>query len=179
MAKAFWAEVCCAALILVAAGCSSAPSDAVITADAQNRVKADQRIHSQGIQLTVNHGVLTLTGTTESDAERVAAGEDASRVNEIKVLVNNLRVADVQAEETSEATPPSEAPIPTKRGTRANPARIAKVTAVSHKPSPAIAKSDSSSLPIVTDSSPTTGSKPTPNLGPAAMPPASNPNTRQ
>jgi hypothetical protein len=180
MAKALWAEFCCAALILVAAGCSSAPSDAVITADAQNRVRADQRIHSNGIQLNANHGVLTLTGITESDAERVAAGEDASQVNGLKVLVNNLRVADIsQAEETSppaDRTTASEDPVPPQRMARAQVAPVAKVPVSSHKPSPAIAKSDSSSLPIVTDPGPTPASTRSPSSVPPSALPVSNPN---
>ena len=179
MAKVYWAEFCCAALLLIAAGCANVPSDAVIVADARNRMGADQRIHSKGIQFIANHGVLSLSGMVESDAERMAAGEDASKVNGLKVLVNNLRVADItQVNDSQRADSPAspEAPVATSKSIRRHAAPLLKAAVTSSKPSPAITRSDSSSLPIVTDPTPTPAHKSSPVPMQRTSLPTSNPN---
>jgi hypothetical protein len=157
MAKTFWAELCCAALILVAAGCSSAPSDAVIAADARNRIGADKGVQANQVHVSSNRGILSLTGTVVSDSERQAAAGDAAQASGIRVLVNNLRVANAPAPvETAQAPKPSPAPAVVSAVTRHTEVRRAQeVPPLSRKPSPAITKFDPSSLPIVTDPIPT------------------------
>src|SRR5215471_6377378 len=45
-----WGALFCAALVMIAAGCTRPPSDALIAADAQNRIGADQRIKAPQIR---------------------------------------------------------------------------------------------------------------------------------
>ena len=108
MLKAACAGICGAILLLATAGCSRGPSDAVLTADAQNRLLGDHRVEARRVSLAASHGVLTLSGTVASEAERGAAAEDASRADGVKVLVNNLQVMEpVQA---AQIVPPQKPP---------------------------------------------------------------------
>jgi len=44
------------------------------------------------VQVRVSNGIVTLFGDVGSDAERVAAAQDAARIGGIEALVNNLQV---------------------------------------------------------------------------------------
>jgi len=143
-----WGALFCAALVMIAAGCTRPPSDALIAADAQNRIGADQRIKAPQIRVAVNRGILTLSGEVPTAMVRTAAAEDAFGASGVAVLVNNLRVT-----------------VPTIQPVR-SPVQI-----VSRKPSAAISllpretvrHSDStaqSPLPIVSDPPSSTSAAP-------------------
>lgn len=140
MAKALWAGLFCGMLAM--AGCSQTPSDALIAADAHNRIGGDQRVQSKQVQISASHGVLTLAGTVSSEAERIAAGEDASHVEGFKVLVNNLEVAAA-----AQPAEPSQ-PVAVTHSVEIPQSQPA---VASRKPSPAVTKPEPSTLPIVTD----------------------------
>ncbi|MFB3915612.1 MAG: BON domain-containing protein [Terriglobales bacterium] len=92
------------------AGCSRVRSDAQIASDVQSRINRDATL--QGRQLTVQaaNGVVTLSGTVNSDTERAAAANSAAGVDGVKTIVNNLQVAPPA--ETAAVAPSEPAPAP-------------------------------------------------------------------
>jgi outer membrane lipoprotein SlyB len=108
--------------VLTLAGCNqpAVRSDAQVAADVQNRINTDTSISSREIGVQADHGIVTLSGNVTSDGERALAARDASTVDGVKTVVNNLTVrqAEATAAETPSA-PPSAQPAgrkPTRRG---------------------------------------------------------------
>jgi len=102
-----------ASLALMALGCNraSGPSDAQVATDVQNKIYSDNNIPDKQITINSNKGVVTLSGTVSSDAERSAAATDAAQVNGVKTVVNNLEVASTNAVNIPPA-PPQPSPAP-------------------------------------------------------------------
>lgn len=91
--------------LAVAAGCGRfGRSDAQIADEVRGKIYADSAITSRQVTVASQNGVVTLTGTVSTDAERDAAAADASRVDGVKTVVNNLTVAVAEA---NPAPPPS------------------------------------------------------------------------
>src|SRR6516165_7096021 len=81
--------------LLVAAllvGCSHKRTDAEIASEVQNKINADPNISTKQISAGDTNGVVTLSGSVNSDLERIAAANDASQVEGVKTVVNNLQV---------------------------------------------------------------------------------------
>ncbi len=91
------------------AGCSRqpAPSDAQIATSVQGKLAGDSNIQSHEIGVQAANGVVTLSGSVNSDSERNAAAGDAATIAGVKTVVNNLLVQ--QVEEASPATSPQPA----------------------------------------------------------------------
>jgi hypothetical protein len=103
--------------LIVAAGCTkpvaksgpaapvqnqpAARTDADISTEVQSRISGESALAGQNIQVAVQNGVATLSGSADSDAARALAGNDAGNVGGVKTVVNNLTV-----------TPPAPAPAP-------------------------------------------------------------------
>lgn len=83
------------ALALAAAGCSRAKTDAQLAGDVQNKINGD--IPSQQIVASAADGIVTLSGTVDSEDQRLRASRDASQVEGVKVVVNNLQVTPAAA----------------------------------------------------------------------------------
>ena len=81
-------------LVLGTAGCSRGRSDVQLTAESQSRISADPRVQTKQVQVDVKQGIVTLSGAADNDAERMAVADDASKIEGVKVVVNNLRVID-------------------------------------------------------------------------------------
>jgi hypothetical protein len=77
----------------LATGCQRARSDAQIAADVQSKINGDPAVQSRQFTVQAGNGVVTLSGTVASDAERSAAASDAAQVEGVKTVVNNLQVA--------------------------------------------------------------------------------------
>jgi hypothetical protein len=130
MRRYFWVGFAC--LALVAVGCRGSRSDSQIASDVNNRVFSDSNVPDKQITVSSNNGVVTLTGTVSSDAQRAAAANDAAQVNGVKTVVNNLEVASSNASNIppqqpvtaqQPVTPPSDtqaAPLATQQTSRAN-----------------------------------------------------------
>jgi BON domain-containing protein len=102
--------------LALAVGCNRTPTDAKLTSDVQSQIQSDQSITNKD-QITVQAtgGVITLSGTVASDAERSLAGIDAGKVAGVKTVVNNLQSAPPVMAQTPppvEQTPPAPAPTP-------------------------------------------------------------------
>jgi hypothetical protein len=107
-----------ALLVLVlglVAGCrlhAAGRSDQQIASDIQAKFVGDQAIAGQSIQVNVDKGVVTLTGTVADPASRTLADYDTGSVPGVKTVINNLSVQPAQPEPASalQATKPAPAP---------------------------------------------------------------------
>jgi hypothetical protein len=106
----------------VAIGCSRARTDAAIAQDVQQKLLLDQSISTKQIQVASDHGVVTLAGAVQTEAERDAAGADAAKIDGVKTVVNNLTAAPVQAAQAAPAEEqqpqPEPAPEPARTPSR-------------------------------------------------------------
>ena len=109
-------RITCLALLLslsLAVGCNRTPTDAKLTSDVQSQIQADQSITSkEQIAVQASRGVVVLSGTVASDAERTLAAIDAAKVAGVKSVVNNLKSSPPMVAQTppAEETPAALAP---------------------------------------------------------------------
>ena len=96
-----------AALLSLAACKSHNRTDAQVASDIQTRLNADQAVHNKQIAVLAANGVVTLSGSVNSDAERSAVAGDAASVNGVRTVVNNLTVqpADASADQNEPQSP--------------------------------------------------------------------------
>src|SRR5437763_173820 len=105
------------ALMIFASGCNKDQSanprnDSQLAADITNKINSDANLPNKAISVGSSNGVVTLSGTVGSESERLAAANDASQVDGVKTVVNNLVVspsANGMAENTSPASTPRRA----------------------------------------------------------------------
>jgi hypothetical protein len=85
--------------MLLAVSCThlGGRTDQQVATDVQNKINADTSFPDKGLTINANDGVVTLSGTVSSDAARLAAANDAARVEGVKTVVNNLAVASPAA----------------------------------------------------------------------------------
>ena len=83
------------------AGCShNAPperTDAQVASDVQNKIYSDAAVQSRTIAVQAASGIVTLSGDVSSDAERIAASNDAGAIQGVRTVINNLQVQQAQA----------------------------------------------------------------------------------
>ena len=104
--------------------CSRAKSDAQIIGEVVQKINGDSQVANKQISVASNNGVVTLTGSASSDAERAAVANDAAQVDGVKTVVNNLLVASatpapVQEADVQPAEQPAPAPVETAAPARA------------------------------------------------------------
>jgi len=123
-----YAALLSAVMLAGLAGCSHTPArtDAQVASDVQNKIFSDAAVQSRDISVQAANGVVTLTGTVSSDAERNAVANDAGAIDGVKTVVNNLEIQQAQA-----APPP---PAPVERPKLAQKPAPAKKKARHHKP---------------------------------------------
>jgi BON domain len=101
----------------VGIGCNKAETkakdDAQITSEIQGKFSQDSGLSDKNLSVQTAAGVVTLAGTVENQAQRDAAARQASTIDGVKTVVNNLEVAP--ATQTAAAEPPAEEP---KRATK-------------------------------------------------------------
>lgn len=85
----------------------AAGDTAQVVSAVQNRIRADRRLQRTKVQVRARNGIITLFGDVDSEAERVAAEQDAARIGGIEALVNNLRVITNPQSPTSALQKPS------------------------------------------------------------------------
>src|SRR5689334_11071535 len=124
-------------LVISAVACSRGRSDAQLVSDVINKINADSHVTNKQISVAADNGIVTLTGSAASDAERVAAANDAAHVEGVKTVVNNLLLpaAPAPVEEANEQ--PAEEPQPV----------VQPRPAPSRKPSAYHARQQASSTP--------------------------------
>jgi len=82
--------------LLAVTGCTrfGARADSQVTSDVQSKLNSDSNIQNKQIAVSVDKGVVTLSGTVASDLERMAAANDAGQVEGVKTVVNNLQTSN-------------------------------------------------------------------------------------
>jgi len=99
----FFARAALLALVAAAgffSGCKSlgimGRSDQQIASDAQAKIHNEPALADQNIQVSVNGGIATLSGSVTDDASRALAGNDIGAVSGVKTVVNNLAIQPPQ-----------------------------------------------------------------------------------
>lgn len=94
------------------AGCKSkqtaAPTDQQITSAIQAKIQNESALQGQNLQVSVNNGVATLSGTVIDEASRALAGNDSGSVAGVRTVVNNLTVQPEQSAAAPAPEPASE-----------------------------------------------------------------------
>src|SRR3954462_8028201 len=85
--------VAASALLLISAACSRGTNDAQIIGEVSTRIQRDAQVPNKNIAITSNKGVVTLNGSANNEPERLAASNDASQVEGVKTVINNLTLA--------------------------------------------------------------------------------------
>ncbi|HYW75446.1 MAG TPA: BON domain-containing protein [Gammaproteobacteria bacterium] len=70
----------------------NAVADSTITAHVKARLAANQGLSSFKIHVSTTNGVVHLTGTVGSDAAKQLAGQVASKTDDVRVVVNEIKV---------------------------------------------------------------------------------------
>ncbi|MBV9075808.1 MAG: BON domain-containing protein [Acidobacteria bacterium] len=112
-AKSTGAVLTLTLLLAIAAlsGCSKSadvakqPTDAQIAGDVQTKISSDPQLSGKQISINANQGVVTLSGTVDSDAEVTSALNDAQQAQGVKQVVSKLAVQQAAAAPAAEAAP--------------------------------------------------------------------------
>jgi hypothetical protein len=103
---------CLSVVLLTLAACKSAPvDDGTLSRNVQSSLSDDSALSGLGIQGSVQQGVATLSGNAQNDAQRSLAARDASAVQGIRQVVNNISLAPVAPASAAVFTPPPP-PVP-------------------------------------------------------------------
>jgi hypothetical protein len=143
------------------AGCSRSRDDAQVASDVQGKINADSNIQNKQITVNANKGVVTLSGAVNNDLERSSAANDASQVDGVKTVVNNLEVSNAAFPSAAPAEQPSSSAM-NEPAPRARP-RTARRTAPSRSYSDNAAASNTgigSSAPASNYSAPAEPTRP-------------------
>jgi BON domain-containing protein len=96
-----------------------AEENARVASEIENMIRADSRLHMRQVQVRASNGIVTLSGDVGSDAERMAAAQDAAHSESVEALVNNLRVITYPQSLTGAVQKPSPSVAPILRGSAA------------------------------------------------------------
>lgn len=69
-------------------------TDSAIQSDVTTAIGQDSALQGQQISAAASKGVVTLTGTVQTDAQRQQAETDAANVTDVSGIINNLTVAN-------------------------------------------------------------------------------------
>ena len=125
------------ALGLIGTGCKSkAPAldDATLNKTVLARLQTDPGLNGQTVQTSVQDAVVTLSGTVSNQAARSLAANDASEVNGVRTVVNNLVLGAPSTSTANVVTQPAQpiAPLPERRALENQ--RIQPATSASLQP---------------------------------------------
>lgn len=109
--KSAGAVLTLALLLVIAAisGCSKSanvPSDAQVAGDVQTKISSDPSLAGRPIVINADKGVVTLSGTVNSDAEVTSALNDAQQAQGVKQVVSRLAVQQASATPEPEVQQP-------------------------------------------------------------------------
>jgi len=83
-------------LFVFAAACGSInrviPTDGAMKADVKGKIAEVYPREATNIGVTVDHGVVTLSGTVDTALEAQKIGEAANSVHGVKQVINNIQV---------------------------------------------------------------------------------------
>ena len=121
--RSHFLAIALAFMISLAIGCnkpvaSSIRPDAQIASDVQNKINSDGTIQTKSITASANNGVITLTGTVGNETEKLVASNDASAVDGVKQVINNLSATP----QVAVMAPPQEQPATVTHTRKPRPA---------------------------------------------------------
>ena len=141
-----------------------AEENARVVSEIENRIRADRRLQITRVQVRVSNGIVTLFGDVGSDAERVAAAQDAARIGGIEALVNNLQVITKPQGPTGTLQKPSASVAPILRAPAAESSAAEAISSSTsrgimassntHPTDPKVLGVSSSSSPVSTSATP-------------------------
>lgn len=117
--KSAGAVLTLALLLMIAAisGCSKSANvasgdvtDAQVAGNVQTKISSDPALNGRQISINADKGVVTLSGTVNSDAEITSALNDAQQAQGVKQVISRLAVQTAQA--SPEPEPAVEQPAP-------------------------------------------------------------------
>ena len=151
-------------LLLFSAACSREKSDAQIIGEVATRIQRDSQVPNKNIAISSNKGVVTLNGTANNEAERLAASNDASQIEGVRTVLNNLTIAAPapQAPAAALIPPPVETPAEAKL---IEPPAPAKKPSASHTKTRSTAKDTVKSTTTASDQGSSSASNPMSNTG--------------
>ena len=82
-----------AAILASGFGCARKADDAKISSEIQSKYGQDSGLSTKQLSVQASHGVVTISGWVDNDAQRAAAARQAAAVDGVKEVVNNLQVA--------------------------------------------------------------------------------------
>lgn len=88
------------AAVLVTSGCNKPIDDATLTTNVQSALASDAAIAKQPITVSVQGGVVNLSGNVSDDTASAVAAQDAAKVLGVKEVVNSLQIAGVEVAPT-------------------------------------------------------------------------------
>ena len=125
--KSAGAVLTIALLLALAAlsGCSKSANvgertDAQVAGDVQTRLSSDAQLAGKQIAINADKGVVTLSGTVDSDAEVTSALNDAQQAQGVKQVISKLTVQSASAAPAPEAQQQEEEQ-PTRRASSSRP----------------------------------------------------------
>jgi hypothetical protein len=86
--------------LLPLAGCHHPVDDATLTTNVKAALAADSTIAQQPVQVAVQSGIVTLTGSVSDATASSVAAEDTAKVSGVKEVVNSLTVAGISVAPT-------------------------------------------------------------------------------
>ena len=116
-----------AVILALTVGCAKKPDDRKISSEIQDRFSQDSGLAMKQLSVKADSGVVTLSGTVDTDAQREAAGKQAASVAGVQTVINNLEVSDIDKPSAVAAMTPSPATSPAT-GSVAKPPKSPKST---------------------------------------------------
>ncbi len=92
--------------IALAIGCSTKSNDSVLVTSIQSQMFSDQQLKTASLQVTSDHGHVTLTGTVPSDLVRLDAFKIATQTPGVTKVNDQMTVEVAPAPQAEIATPP-------------------------------------------------------------------------
>ena len=167
---------------LLFAGCNrlklgSSPDDKAITTQIQARLFDDSVLKMRDIHVASDKGMVTLTGTVNTDLERAAAERIAGRTEGVKSVVNQLVVPTASAQEqppvaqAAESAKPAAAPSPAKTAAQTGRWHTFRRQRQTTTPSKSEAPAELASAPETPADNPPEAAAQAPPPAPVAPPP--------
>jgi len=156
------------------AGCSrkAERTDAQVASDVQNKIYSDPGIQSRQVSVQAANGVVTLSGDINSDVERNAAANDASAIDGVRTVINNLQVQQAQAAPApAPVAPPQPAEKPAPRQKKHTPKSATRHHRNGGADQTASDATMANSMPPVAPATPQPEAQPTPPPPPPPPPP--------
>lgn len=162
-----------AASLVLGIGCTKKLDDAKMSSDIQAKFSQDSGLSSKQLTVQANHGVVTLSGAVDNQAQRDAAGAQAASIAGVRTVINNLQVAQSMPEAEPQKPTPAEVPHVAVNNPPPKISKPAKTKKASRKhANSASGDQDTSQQQVATNDQPVNDAAPPP---PADNPPAAAP----